>query len=98
MVDNLALAGRVDESYELFDLLVSYASGLGLFSEEIDPQSGALRGNYPQGFSHLALIRSAFHLAKAQALGEESAPHDPSDRTREMENTGYLPKAHERPK
>lgn len=95
LVDNLALAGRVDEAHHLFERLVSYASDLGLFSEEIDPQSGTLWGNYPQGFTHLALIRSAFHLAKAQVLGEESAAHDPADRTREMEYTGYLPKAHD---
>lgn len=95
LVDNLALAGRLDEASELFERLLNYASDLGLFSEEIDPQSGSLWGNYPQGFTHLALIRSAFHLAKAQALGEESAPHDPADRTLEMEHTGYLPKAHD---
>lgn len=95
LIDNLALAGRVDEAYELFDRLVSYASGVGLFSEEIDPHSGTLWGNYPQGFTHLAVIRSAFHLAKAEALGEEGAPHDPADRTEEMEHTGHLPKADE---
>lgn len=97
LVDNLALAGRVDDAYRLFEQLVSYASDLGLFSEEIDPQSGTLWGNYPQGFTHLAVIRSAFHLAKAQALGQESAPHDPADRTDEMEHTGHLPQAHESP-
>ena len=95
LVDNLALAGRIDEARELFERLISYAGNLHLFSEQIEPESGKFLGNYPQGFTHLALIRSAFHIAKAEAMGAESVSHDPSDRTTEMEQTGRLPTATE---
>ena len=95
LVDNLALAGQIDEARDLFERLTSYAGELQLFSEQIEPQSGEFLGNYPQGFTHLALIRSAFHIAKAEAMGSESTSHDPADRTTEMEQGGLLPSATE---
>lgn len=66
MVDNLALQGRTDEARALFEQIGAFASDLGLLSEEIDPASGELLGNYPQGFTHLALIRSALAIARAE--------------------------------
>jgi GH15 family glucan-1,4-alpha-glucosidase len=93
LVDNLALAGRIDEARDLFERLTGYAGQLQLFSEQIEPESGEFLGNYPQGFTHLALIRSAFHIAKAEAMGSESTSHDPADRTTEMEQSGLLPSA-----
>ena len=95
LVDNLALAGRIDQARDVFERLIRYAGDLHLFSEQIEPESGKFLGNYPQGFTHLALIRSAFHIAKAEALGAESVSHDPADRTKEMEQTGRLPRATE---
>jgi GH15 family glucan-1,4-alpha-glucosidase len=71
LADNLALQGRVDDAAELIERVVSCGSDLGLLSEQIDPASGQLLGNYPQGFTHLALIRSALTLARAQR-GEPS--------------------------
>jgi GH15 family glucan-1,4-alpha-glucosidase len=95
LVDNLALAGRIDQARDLFERLTRYAGDLHLFSEQIEPESGQFLGNYPQGFTHLALIRSAFHIAKAEAMGSESTSHDPADRTTEMEQSGLLPRATE---
>jgi GH15 family glucan-1,4-alpha-glucosidase len=60
-VETLARAGRVDEARSMFDRLLSYASPTGLLSEEIGP-NGRLIGNFPQAFSHLALISTAVHL------------------------------------
>lgn len=62
LVDNLALSGRLQEAVALFEKVVSYANDLGLLSEELDPVTGELLGNFPQGFTHLGLIRSAVRL------------------------------------
>jgi len=67
LAENLILAGRLDEARVLFEGLASHASDLGLLSEEIDAPTGQLLGNYPQGYSHLALIRTAVRLAEAEA-------------------------------
>jgi len=66
LVDNLAMQGRVDEASSLFERVLSYAGRLGLFSEEIDARTNMALGNYPQAFSHMALINSALNLQKAE--------------------------------
>jgi alpha,alpha-trehalase len=66
MVENLALQGRLEEACKLFERVCSFSSDLGLLAEEIDPVSGQLLGNYPQGFSHLALIGAALAIDRAQ--------------------------------
>jgi GH15 family glucan-1,4-alpha-glucosidase len=66
LVDNLAMQGRVTEARALFERLLAYAGRLGLFSEEIDTRENVALGNYPQAFSHIALINSALNLQKAE--------------------------------
>ena len=55
----LALAGRLDEAIAVFDRMLSYSNALGLFSEDIDPSTGALLGNFPQAYTHVGLINAA---------------------------------------
>jgi GH15 family glucan-1,4-alpha-glucosidase len=66
LVDNLAMQGRIGEARSLFERLLKYAGHLKLFSEEIDSQTGTALGNYPQAFTHIALINSANNLHKAE--------------------------------
>jgi GH15 family glucan-1,4-alpha-glucosidase len=96
LVDNLALQGRVDEAKELFEKLLGYASDLGLLSEEIDPSSNELLGNYPQGFSHLALIRSAMNISRAESAGAKEHAETSAEHAEDMEQTGQFKKSGER--
>ncbi|GAC1428889.1 MAG: glycoside hydrolase family 15 protein [Ktedonobacteraceae bacterium] len=66
LVDNLAMQGRVSEARSLYERVLSYSGRLGLFSEEIDPHGAGSLGNYPQAFTHIALINSAHNLRKAE--------------------------------
>ncbi|MFE7106566.1 glycoside hydrolase family 15 protein [Streptomyces sp. NPDC057575] len=63
-VDALARAGRTDRARLVFEKMMGYANHLGLYSEEIDP-TGRQLGNFPQAFTHLALIDSAITLNEA---------------------------------
>jgi GH15 family glucan-1,4-alpha-glucosidase len=67
VVEALARLGRVDEACETMEQILPYANDLGLFSEEIDPSSGELLGNFPQGLSHLALVNAAGAVEDAEA-------------------------------
>ncbi|HWD63996.1 MAG TPA: hypothetical protein VG405_02380, partial [Solirubrobacteraceae bacterium] len=66
-VECLARAGRLPDAQEVFDQAEAAANDLGLFSEELDPASRELRGNFPHGLSHLAHISAAVALTEAQA-------------------------------
>ena len=62
MVECLAMAGRVEEAEQWFTQLAGHANDLGLFAEEIDPDTGQQLGNFPQAFSHVGLINAAWRL------------------------------------
>jgi GH15 family glucan-1,4-alpha-glucosidase len=66
LVEALCREGAVDEARERFEQLLSFAGPLGLFAEEVDAESGALLGNYPQAYTHIGLITSAVMLHQAQ--------------------------------
>ncbi|MFI8194242.1 glycoside hydrolase family 15 protein [Streptomyces sp. NPDC085946] len=63
-VDALARAGRADKARLVFEKMMGYANHLGLYSEEIDP-TGRQLGNFPQAFTHLALVDAAITLDAA---------------------------------
>ena len=62
LVDCLELIGRHDDAHDLFDRLIGLANDVGLLSEEYDPVAGRLLGNFPQAFTHLALVNSAYNI------------------------------------
>ncbi len=61
LVDNYALAGRHDEARAMFERLCTLANDVGLFPEEYDPRARRALGNFPQAFSHVGLINSAYN-------------------------------------
>lgn len=62
LIKALALSGRVEEAEDILDKVVRHAGKTGLFSEEIDPETGRQLGNLPQAFSHIGLINSVLYL------------------------------------
>ena len=65
-VDHLARLGDTKTARRRFEELLGYGNDLGLFAEEIDPESGRALGNFPQAFTHAGLINAALALARAE--------------------------------
>jgi GH15 family glucan-1,4-alpha-glucosidase len=61
-VEQMALAGELEKAREMFERLLKFGNGLGLFAEEIDPETGDALGNFPQAFTHIGLISAALTL------------------------------------
>ena len=62
LVQSLLLAERDEEAQEVYENVMEYVSPLGLFAEELNPETGEQRGNFPQAFSHIGLVQSALYL------------------------------------
>jgi GH15 family glucan-1,4-alpha-glucosidase len=75
LADNLILQGRVEEGRAVFERVLGLANDVGLWSEEYDPGARRMLGNFPQAFTHVAVINTAFNLANAvqPAADRESA-------------------------
>jgi alpha,alpha-trehalase len=67
LVSALCEIGELARARQLCEKLLSYASPLQLYAEEIDPRSGRHLGNFPQAFSHLALINAVMHVVNAES-------------------------------
>ncbi len=63
LADNLRALGRVDDADALLDRLIGHCNDVGLLAEEIDVKTGRMTGNFPQAFSHVALVNSVFARA-----------------------------------
>jgi GH15 family glucan-1,4-alpha-glucosidase len=72
LADNYLLQGRVEEAREVFERLLSIRNDVGLLAEEYDPKEKRQLGNFPQAFSHLALVNTAHNLSHPQ--GDECKP------------------------
>jgi len=85
LADNLILQGKLDEARALFERLLSLTNDVGLLAEEYEPRQLRQVGNFPQAFSHVALINTALNLTRAsgpatqRAGQEQQAPADAID-------------------
>ncbi len=82
LVSALVEIGETDRARALCERLLGYASGLGLYAEQIDTATGRHLGNFPQAFTHLALINAVMHVVRAERARDgrfrfEAAHHAP---------------------
>jgi GH15 family glucan-1,4-alpha-glucosidase len=73
LADNLCLQGRGAEAQELFERLLDLTNDVGLLAEEYDPAARRFLGNFPQAFSHVALVNTALNLGAAEKPVEQRA-------------------------
>jgi GH15 family glucan-1,4-alpha-glucosidase len=60
----LALMGQLDRAVEVFERIAKHANPVGLFSEDIEPDTRALLGNFPQAYTHVGLIHAAITISE----------------------------------
>ena len=77
MVSSLKAVGRKRDAIKLFEKLLKLRNDLGLLSEEFDPKSNRLVGNFPQAFSHIALVNTAFYLQDGVRVRHRSHRTEP---------------------
>ena len=73
LVDAYALLGRLDDAHEMFERLLALRNDVGLLAEEYDTGARRLVGNFPQAFSHIALVNTAHNLARATKPAQQRA-------------------------
>jgi GH15 family glucan-1,4-alpha-glucosidase len=94
LVDNLVLLGRREEAQAMFDRLLSLRNDLGLLAEEYDAVNGRMLGNFPQAFSHIALINSAHNLWEREKPAERRSGHAlPREGTDRKTTAQHLPRS-----
>jgi GH15 family glucan-1,4-alpha-glucosidase len=71
LVDAYVMLGRTDDARRLFERLIALRNDVGLLSEQYDPEAKRLLGNFPQAFSHVALVNSASNLGRAIKPAEQ---------------------------
>jgi hypothetical protein len=81
LADCLHMIGRTDEANELFERLLSLRNDLGLLSEEYDPVLKRQVGNFPQAFSHVSLVNTAYRLGGTDMGPMAAAGHEPGTGT-----------------
>lgn len=75
MADNLIMIGRADDARKIFERLLSLRNDVGLLAEEYDPRMKRLVGNFPQAFSHIALVNTAHNLSQGRKPAEQRSGH-----------------------
>jgi GH15 family glucan-1,4-alpha-glucosidase len=74
--DNLILAGKKAEARAMFERILALRNDVGLLSEEYDPRTQRQVGNFPQAFSHVALVNTALNLTRSEGPAEERSRED----------------------
>ena len=74
LADALAMQGKLDESRELFERLLDLRNDVGLLAEEYDPVAQRQLGNFPQAFTHLALVNTATVLSRGRGMRDTASP------------------------
>lgn len=75
LADNYLLLGRRKEARALFERLLSLRNDVGLLAEEYDPKAGRQVGNFPQAFSHIALVNTAHNLTRVSNPAQQRSGH-----------------------
>jgi GH15 family glucan-1,4-alpha-glucosidase len=78
MADALVLDGKVDAGRAMFERLLDLRNDVGLLAEEYDVAAGRQLGNYPQAYSHVALVNTALNLANGAGIRSDAEPQPPS--------------------
>jgi GH15 family glucan-1,4-alpha-glucosidase len=78
LADNYVLLGRHDDARRLFERLLALRNDLGLLAEEYDPRAGRLVGNFPQAFSHISLVNTAYNLGRATGPAKQRGDGKPT--------------------
>lgn len=71
LADNYAMLGRQQDAVKLFERLLELRNDVGLLAEEYDPAKGRLLGNFPQAFSHISLVNTAYNLSRVMGPAED---------------------------
>ena len=87
LVAALVEIGEVDRGRKLCERLLAYASPLELYAEELDPRTGRHLGNFPQAFTHLALVNAVMHVIRA----EQDQPHPKGPASQQPPPAGSAP-------